>query len=282
MKGKPAGDGLAVMVPSSLTADCGGLREKTLKLGQVARAAGVYRVDEVFVYRDPAHDDTGLIDKVLRYAECPPYLKRRLFPRQEELKYAGAIPPLQTPNHAVSEEPVEGEYREGIVLDRGGVEGGGTRVDVGFDSPALLLGRAPGRGRRITVETISQEPLEVARVHPDDVPQWGYSVETGTPREAEERYRGFGLEIIGTSRRGRDVRQVDLPRGSALVFGSPLGGVEGLPLRFDETVNTVPAQGTATVRTEEALNASLAVINLVRAQEEDGYWPERKDPEKGH
>lgn len=266
MKGKPAREGLAVMVPSSLTADTHGLREKTLKIGLVARAAAVYRVDEIFVYRDPKHDDTDLIATILRYAEAPPYLKKRLFPRQKELKYAGAIPPLRTPNHAVHDEPVEGEYREGVVLERRGVGSGAAWVDVGLDSPALLVGSNPGEGRRVTVQTISREqPVEVAQVEPGDVPTyWGYSVKTGTPEDAERRYRGIGLGVIGTSRTGRDVRTCDLPDGMALVFGSPLEGVENLPITLDETVNTVPVQGTLTVRTEEAIHASLSVVNLSR------------------
>jgi len=268
MKGKIAGDGLAVLIPASLTADTDGLRSKTLKIGQVARAAAVYRVDEIFVYDDPRHDDGDLIAKVLRYAECPPYLKKRLFPRQEELRYAGAIPPLQTPNHAVKDEPVKGEHREGVVLERGRVGGGAAWVDVGYDSPALLLGRNPGEGRRITVKTVSRDkPVEVEQVAPEEVPHyWGYSVRRGDPGEAEQRYRDHGLSMVGTSRRGRDVRETDLPEGTALVFGSPLGGIEDLPLELDEVINTVPSQGTLTVRTEEAIHASLAVINLKRAR----------------
>lgn len=266
MKGKPAGDGLAAMVPSSLTVETDGLRAKTAKVGTVARAAAVYRVDELFVYRDPRHDDADLIAKLLRYAEAPPYLKKRLFPRDDELRYAGAIPPLQTPNHAVPDEPVVDGYREGVVLERGSVGSGAAWVDVGLDSPALLLGQNPGAGRRITVRTISrEEPVEVARVDPGDVPEyWGYSVETGTPQEAADRYREIGLGIVGTSRYGRDVRDCELPDGTALVFGSPIGGVEDLSIETDVTVNTVPGQGTLTVRTEEAMHASLAVLNLRR------------------
>lgn len=273
MKGSPAGDGLAVALPSSLTAETREAKAKTLKVGYVARAAAIYRVDEVFVYTDPRHDDADLIEKVLRYAECPPYLRRRLFPRQEELKYVGAIPPLQTPNHAVSREPVEGEYREGVVLERGDVGGGAAWVDVGLDSPALLLGGNPGAGRRITVETISRgEPVEVAQVEPGEVPHyWGYSVASGPLEELGRRYRERGLELVGTSREGRDVRRADLPKGAAVVFGSPLGGIRELPLQVEQVINTVPEQGTLTIRTEEAIHASLAVLNLGRA-------PMQEDP----
>ena len=55
-----------------------------------------------------------------------------------------------------------------------------------------------------------------------------------------------------------------------LVFGAPARGLheivkdEGLNLAdvADFVVNTIPGQGTVTVRTEEALLASLALLNV--------------------
>ena len=55
-----------------------------------------------------------------------------------------------------------------------------------------------------------------------------------------------------------------------VVFGSPTRGLfeiaadENVPLEkfLDFVVNTVPGQGTETVRTEEAVLASLAVLNM--------------------
>jgi hypothetical protein len=55
-----------------------------------------------------------------------------------------------------------------------------------------------------------------------------------------------------------------------LAFGAPALGLneivarEGLRLEdiVDFVVNTIPLQGTETVRTEEALIASLAVLNI--------------------
>jgi predicted SPOUT superfamily RNA methylase MTH1 len=77
--------------------------------------------------------------------------------------------------------------------------------------------------------------------------------------------------VIATSRRGRDVRDVKLPplEGEVgLVFGSPRKGVRELlgedDYPFDLILNTVPNQRTATIRTEEAVLATLAVFNLIR------------------
>jgi len=56
-----------------------------------------------------------------------------------------------------------------------------------------------------------------------------------------------------------------------VAFGSPRNGVEELLARdklgvqeaFHYSVNTIPDQGCETVRTEEAIHASLAVLNLL-------------------
>jgi predicted SPOUT superfamily RNA methylase MTH1 len=54
------------------------------------------------------------------------------------------------------------------------------------------------------------------------------------------------------------------------VFGGPYGGLfeicssQGVDIsRFDFVVNVIPNQGTATVRTEEALLATLAILNVM-------------------
>ena len=86
---------------------------------------------------------------------------------------------------------------------------------------------------------------------------------------------------LATSRKGRvlDTRfleelgkQARLKSYTVVVFGSPKQGVESILAREGtdlskyqcETLNTVPGQGTATVRTEEAVWATLSVLNLVR------------------
>jgi predicted SPOUT superfamily RNA methylase MTH1 len=59
-------------------------------------------------------------------------------------------------------------------------------------------------------------------------------------------------------------------RRTLLSFGSPKEGLRQILLRegLDESVadyvlNTIPKQGTMSVRTEEAIHATLAIINLL-------------------
>jgi len=70
---------LSLLLPSSLAIDASDLRSKTAKIGQIARAASVFRADRIVIYRDPDLDETELIERILNYAETPQYLRKRLF-----------------------------------------------------------------------------------------------------------------------------------------------------------------------------------------------------------
>jgi len=91
------------------------------------------------------------------------------------------------------------------------------------------------------------------------------------------RSRGFDL-TVATSKRGVPFADVAEKIGEKwkkantilVVFGAPTQGLyeivknEGFNLDdvVDFVVNTVPMQGTETIRTEEALIASLAILNM--------------------
>ena len=83
---------------------------------------------------------------------------------------------------------------------------------------------------------------------------------------------------ISTSRRGADVRHVmgqlaqnwKSAKSTLLLFGSPREGVPEILAREQVKVsdlsfnlNTIPEQAVETVRTEEALHATLAVLNTL-------------------
>jgi predicted SPOUT superfamily RNA methylase MTH1 len=104
--GKPK---LSIAIPASVISDTPHLREKTGKIGLIGRAAAIFRVDEIIVYPDNAnvdqHRDLEFIALLLNYLETPQYLRKRTFPIQPNLEYAGILPPLRTPNHPVSGKP---------------------------------------------------------------------------------------------------------------------------------------------------------------------------------
>ncbi len=269
---------LSILLPSSLAIDASDLRSKTAKIGQIARAASVFRADQIVIYRDPDLDETELIERILNYAETPQYLRKRLIPLADDLRYAGTIPPLRTPHHPDAEKIEIGDMRVGVVVR---VHENGSWVDIGSKRSAFL-NVSMQKGERVNVRVTSNKPLKAVPVDDDEIAgYWGYSVaRAGSLSRALTRTPGLR---IATSRYGESI-DVDLLRkmgaesGSEdvlVVFGAPHKGIseildeekkeergKSFIAEFDYTLNTLPDQGTETVRLEEAIVATLAILNL--------------------
>jgi methyltransferase len=255
---------IQLAVPSSLTIETADQKIKTYKVGQIARAAAIFRVNRIAIYRDAAHDDSRFIAAILQYMEAPQYLRKLLFPRSNELRYVGVLPPLKTRHHVHEHDNV----RDGIVIDVGT---GCAWVEIGLDCPAFLCTETVRKGERVTVKIFSRDPLEVEAIQKPPG-YWGYSVRVvASIKEALE-----GL-VVATAKRGQVIsptmRDEIRKRGTGLItfaFGAPNRGVEALlneaGLSIEEAsdfiVNTIPDQGTETVRTEEAIMATLSVFNV--------------------
>jgi methyltransferase len=255
---------IQLAIPSSLTIETADQKIKTYKVGQVARAAAIFRVNYVAIYRDPAHDESRFIAAILQYMEAPQYLRKLLFPRSNELRYVGVVPPLKTQHHVHEHDDV----RDGIVIDVGT---GCAWVEIGLDCPAFLRTKAVRKGERVTVKIFSRDPLEVEAIQKPPG-YWGYSVRVVA--SIKDALEGF---VVTTAKRGKVIsptmRDEIKRRGTGLttfVFGAPNRGVEALlnevGLSIEEAsdliVNTIPDQGTETVRTEEAIMATLSVFNV--------------------
>ncbi|MCK5216213.1 MAG: hypothetical protein KAJ93_00390 [Methanosarcinales archaeon] len=292
----PFNNGSTIIIPSSFTAESKDQRIKTYKVGQIARAAAVFRVNNIIIYRDPQFDDTRFIKLLLAYVETPQYLRKRLFPLKEQLRYAGTLPPLRTPHHPIESRSSHinvGEYRVGVVVSQPKKKISEKKVgsdkyawvDIGIDSPVPLkvLPQEVSIGERVNVRISLRRPLQVKLVEKDEIPlYWGYSIIIANSlSEALKELSKQGALIIVTGRQGQVLNTSVLTHiGSlirhssltAIVFGSPKQGVESILANEGtqlshiqcETLNIIPEQGTATVRTEEAIWATLSVLNLVR------------------
>lgn len=275
---------IAIAIPASVISDTPHPREKTSKIGLIGRAAAIFRVNEIIVYPDnpkiKQRRDIALIATLLAYMETPQYLRKQLFKLEPELKFAGILPPLRTPHHPLNHKAADlkqGEFREGVVLSRAGE---GAMVDIGVERPALMRESKARVGERLTVKIVKvAERVEVEKADRAEVPvYWGYKVSMEERSFSDLVKAGRYDLTVGTSKFGSrfaDVADSLAERWAKansvlLAFGAPARGLfeiardEGANLNalVDFVVNTIPCQGTETVRTEEALMASLAVFSV--------------------
>jgi len=278
---------LCIAIPASVVSDTPHLRERTSKIGSIGRAAAIFRVDEIVIFPDSSEGsqktEMDLVSTLLSYLETPQYLRKRLFKLNPDLQYAGILPPLRTPHHPLNRKIRQlrvGEFREAVTLSRAEKQ---AFVDIGVEQPALIRGKDLAVGQRITVRVIRVgKPVEVELANRDEASSyWGYTV------TVEKRPFGSFLKksdfdlTIATSRYGSplaDVAEEIVEKWKEanrvlVAFGAPTQGLGDIVRReghqlselVDFVVNTVPMQGTETVRTEEALIASLAVFNIILA-----------------
>ncbi|RLF11262.1 MAG: hypothetical protein DRJ69_02095 [Thermoprotei archaeon] len=275
---------LCVALPASLLSEAPGLREKTLKAGLVGRACAIFRVDEVVVYKDVegCEEDAELLVELLNYMCCPQYLRKLVYPLKPSLRYVGTLPPLRTPNHPLEsrvEDLPSSSFREGLVIEcRRGV----LRIEAGLRRLIEVEGRARV-GERVVLELrkMGKGRLKAKVIDREQVPYYfGFTakLDLRTLSQVVASLRGSGYDfVLATSRLGRPLNEAlgylrkRLKADTLILYGSPREGLaeilrrEGLSLNdiAELTINFIPHQGVETVRTEEALMASLAVVNML-------------------
>jgi predicted SPOUT superfamily RNA methylase MTH1 len=266
---------LSVAIPESALSDDSLKIDKTRKISVLARACAIFKIDTIYVYQDGDNKQDGsLLVMILKYLETPQFLRRRLFPKMNDLKFAGVLQPLKIPSHitpANSKKINRGNVREGIVVSIKGKR----FVDVGINQLIQFFGKT-SIGKRVTVQFKEGYPkLSVKEIDKNEVPDyWGYSV--------KERANLFSLlnewkgNIIITSRKGKTATKEQISKytkseqPTLIVFGSPEKGVHEIlggrikNIQNSKVLNFFPDQATQTVRLEEALLGTLAIINAQR------------------
>jgi len=264
---------ITIAIPSSILSVEHGLLLKTIRVFQIIRFSSIFRVSKIIVYRDPftdlkQHEDFLLLfSKIHNYLITPPYLRRKLVSIDNDLKYVGVLPPLRLIVYDVSRNGFVGERRVGYKIDE--------YVDIGLKKRFKIID--PGRcidEKFIYVEIKSIDPPFVECI--DEKPYLGPSLSNANSLRDVIEYGGReGYFILATSRYGNIPSLNDLVglkhlEKILILYGAPKYGLyeisrkEGFEL--DALVNAVwniiPGQGVKTVRTEEALIASLAILNM--------------------
>jgi predicted SPOUT superfamily RNA methylase MTH1 len=271
---------LSVALPASFTKDVPHLREKTSRVGLIARSLAIFRVDEALIYNDQnsasSAREASLLEKLLAYQETPQYLRKALFKQDPDLQFSGILPPLRIPSHPNISDPRIGEIREGLVIESGprSIVNAGFRATVEVSSKLRPL-------ERVTIKLVQISPrLQGELVDPTRLPiYWGFRVNrTNLTLSRLIRSRNQDL-TISTSRKGKVVREVlnDLTlrwkssQRPLVLFGSPSEGVPEILAKegtdfikmVDFNLNMIANQGVETVRTEEAVLATMSILNLL-------------------
>ena len=263
---------LSVAIPESSLSDESLKIDKTRKISVLARACAIFKIDTIYVYQEGNNKQDGnLMVMILKYLETPQFLRRRLFSKVNDLKFAGVLQPLRIPSHVTPANPKKiskGDVREGIVV---GVKGK-RFVDVGINQLIPFYGKTP-MGKRVTVQFKEGHPnFSIKEINRSETPDyWGYTV--------KERSNLFSLlsewkgNIILTSRKGKTATKEQIAKytksdqPTLVVFGSPEKGIHEIlggkmkNVQNAKSLNFFPNQATQTVRLEEALLGTLSIIN---------------------
>jgi predicted SPOUT superfamily RNA methylase MTH1 len=270
---------ISIFVPNSYLAESQDLKIRTYKVGLIGRYAALFRANNIVIYNDNSDsgskEDGQFMKAILDYMDTPQYLRKQVFPLTRDLKNVGILPPLRTPHHPDKEANV-GDFRQGFTVKR---VRKGTMVDIGVGRLALCKEKlSVNKVLSFRIEKISKENILLEPDEPEDV-YWGYDT-FAVDLSLTESITVVTPEpdlVIGTSKYAPNITTIfDEVKTSlddcthvAILFGGPYSGLEHLisKHKMDFELNTVPRQGTETVRTEEALASTLALFNIIRESE---------------
>jgi methyltransferase len=274
-----------VAIPDSSISDQQAKRDKSIKIAQFARAFSIFRVKRVYIYHDKTSEinknDPRILKTILGYLDTPQYLRRRLYPITPDLEFAGILHPIRAPHHKKFEDTKSikpGDTRVGVAVNYKGV----MYVDVGLGTMIPCENISPAEeGKKVNVKFISRHPkLRVTKASVEDMNNsyWGYEIVQVPNLHGllKETKRKKNSEIMITSREGLPFKSIEFDllrslksmRNLLIIFGAPKRAVEEIlsgegqsKEHYKFTANMFPFQGTETIRLEEAIFGTLAILN---------------------
>ena len=168
---------ISVAIPTSSLQDESLKIDKTRKISVLARACAIFKIDTIYVYNEGNNGSDGsFMTMILRYLETPQFLRRRLFQKVNDLKFAGVLHPLRIPSHNTptnAKKIVAGDVREGVIVTVKGKK----FVDVGINQLIQFYGKTP-TGKRVTIQFKEGYPrLSVKEIdNTESKTYWGYNV----------------------------------------------------------------------------------------------------------
>ena len=266
---------ISIAIPDSSLSEEPTPLDKAMKISQIARACSIFHVNTIYIYKESGGSDRdrSLLRNLLRYLETPQYLRKILYPISDDFQFAGSLSPLKIPSHVQTSDPKKikaGDVRDGVVVQYKGKK----FVNVGFEQLIPFYSKDDD-GKRILVKFKEGYPaLTVKQIEKEEISQyWGYDVKEVS--NLNTFLTTWGSTIILTSRRGKPIHKTqkyfdEISREQVLlVFGSPKKGVYEIlgksigNIPRSQVLNFFSDQATETVRLEEAILGTLAILNTL-------------------
>jgi predicted SPOUT superfamily RNA methylase MTH1 len=168
-----------------------------------------------------------------------------------------------------------GDLQEGVI--RWGLQVHPGKIDLGLSKPIHYSKTVSERDPTLFRVIKTKPQIILERIEREDVSDyWGFEVERVTNfaeflEDSDDSTRiGFSRKAPAFHQLENDLKSTIAGTQSVLaVFGGPSHGIleffkkerENVKSNIDFWVNTIPDQGTATVRLEEAIFTSLGLLN---------------------
>lgn len=273
---------LWVAIPDSALSEQETKRDKSILVSQIARACSIFRVTRIYIYHDKTSKftkvDLNLLRILLKFLNTPPYLRKSVYPMMDQLQFSGILHPIIAPHHKPIQdirEIKEGDFRIGLIVQRESK----LYANVGLKDLIIYKGNARVN-TVLNLKFMARYPHQyVIEAAADDMGNnyWGYAVFESADLTSLIENQQNTITLF-TSRSGIKFRNIEnrligrlrSAQSLLVVFGAPRRGLpeilktENHDIRSVEfVVNCFPMQGTKTVRLEEAILGTLAIINHV-------------------
>uniref|UniRef100_A0A0D9ZHT4 Uncharacterized protein n=1 Tax=Oryza glumipatula TaxID=40148 RepID=A0A0D9ZHT4_9ORYZ len=215
---------VSIAVAGSIIDNAQSLELATLLAGQIARAATVFRIDEVVVFDsnssvensgDDVESGARFLVRILQYLETPQYLRRRLFPMHNNLK--GCCP--HSMHHTICASMSGLNFVKNVLVEQ--MLEPGKRVTIAMGTNRDITTACK---RKIVSPSSPRDEMEL---------YWGYKVRYASNLGgvfSDSPYKEGYDYIIGTSEHGKIISSSELILPSFRKHFSSLSNTSKTPL----------------------------------------------------
>lgn len=190
---------LAIAIPGSFITTVHTAQAKTLLVGQIARIAALFGINELVIYDEDAGKNgtvngacTGpdglernhgldephaFLKTLLEYLDTPPSFRAKLFPPSKNLRHVGLLRPIKGPHHGW-DKAVWQQFREVLLTGEQAPNGNALAIRGDGSSEQLAIRTEAVTAKRLTVQAEGHSWVPVHRSRPSQELgiQWGYEV----------------------------------------------------------------------------------------------------------